>query len=79
MVVSPQSQADLQRLAVLDKLNPASAAPLPAAAVQALGGAPAVTAAPAPMATSKRFCPQCGTPAVTGAMFCAQCGTSLKG
>jgi hypothetical protein len=80
MIVSPQSQADLKRLAVLDKLNPGSAAPLPAAAVQALGGvAGAAPAANVPASATKRFCSQCGAPAAGGALFCAQCGASLKG
>lgn len=80
MVVSPQSQADLQRLNVLNKLNPSSAAPLPAAAVQALGGGAAGGGSPnVPAATGKRFCSQCGAPAAAGAQFCAQCGASMKG
>lgn len=59
-ILSPQSEVDLQRLAVLDRLNPASAPALSSASV----------AAPA-----RAFCPQCGNRLVPGARFCSGCGT----
>lgn len=72
-IIAPSSQTDLQRLAVLDKINPPQNAgsALPAGVQQALG------VAPAPTASATRFCTHCGTPANAGAGYCGQCGTRL--
>ncbi|MDP3294771.1 MAG: zinc ribbon domain-containing protein [Nevskia sp.] len=72
-IIAPSSQTDLQRLAVLDKINPPQNAggALPAGVQQALG------VAPAPATSATRFCTQCGTPAHAGAGYCGRCGTRL--
>ena len=80
-VVAPTSETDLQRLALLNRINPAQGGSAPglAAGVQSLLGAPAPEAAgttPAPVAAG-RFCTQCGTRASGAAQFCGQCGTRL--
>ena len=80
-IIAPGSQTDLQRLAILDKINPpqGNAAALSTGVQQALLGAPTTTPVAAPAATAARFCTQCGTPANTAAAFCGQCGTRLPG
>jgi hypothetical protein len=74
-VVAPGSDKDLQRLAMMQKLNPGSPTPLPAAAQQALGVTPA--SVPADASSAPRFCMQCGTRLAPNAQFCWQCGARL--
>ena len=80
-IIAPGSQTDLQRLAILDKINPpqGNAAALSTGVQQALLGAPTTTPVATPAASAARFCTQCGTPANTAAAFCGQCGTRLPG
>ncbi|WP_439639462.1 hypothetical protein [Nevskia sp.] len=79
-IVAPGSQTDLQRLAILDKINPPQGAnpALGAGVQQALTGAPTTAPVP-PAAAATRFCTQCGTPAAAAAAFCGQCGARLPG
>ncbi|NGY06324.1 zinc ribbon domain-containing protein [Solimonas terrae] len=74
-IISPQSDVDLQRLSVLNKINPASAASLPSAA-DALAAGVAGTAAPSAV-TSRAFCPQCGNRLDSKAAFCSACGARV--
>ena len=68
--MAPGSETDLQRLALLNRINPAppGAASLGASVRQALGVATPVAA---------KFCTQCGTQAEGPALFCGQCGARL--
>lgn len=79
-IIAPGSQTDLQRLAILDKINPQQGTPaaLGTGIQQALIGAPTTAPVP-PAAAATRFCTQCGTPANASAAFCGQCGTRLPG
>jgi hypothetical protein len=80
-VVAPSSSADLQRLAMLKKINPPQGGNLASSIPQALGGngaaAPAMSAPPTASPSAVRFCTQCGTKADGSAVFCGQCGTRL--
>ncbi|GAC1633745.1 MAG: hypothetical protein NVS9B10_29310 [Nevskia sp.] len=82
-VVAPASETDLQRLALLNRINPPqTGAPGLAAGVQQLLAAPASAAggpASATTVASARYCTQCGTRADGAALFCGQCGTRLPG
>lgn len=77
-IVAPGSQTDLQRLALLDRINPpqAGGGALATGVQQALTGAPTTTPVAAPAAAA-RFCTQCGAAAAAGAAYCGQCGTRL--
>ncbi len=69
-IVAPGSETDLQRLALLNRINsaPPGAASLGANVQQALGVATAGVA---------KFCTQCGTKAEGPVLFCGQCGARL--
>lgn len=71
-IIAPQADGDLQRLAVLNRINPALAAAPAAAAL--LGATPAPPpSSPAP----RQFCPSCGGKLEANARFCSHCGARL--
>jgi hypothetical protein len=84
-IVAPTAETDVQRLALLQKLNPPSAEsvpPLPAAATPpAMAAQAAVPVAAAAVtvaaaAAGARFCTQCGAGLAQAARFCGQCGAA---
>ncbi len=84
-VIAPQSDTDMQRLAVMNRISPPPAAVgrLGGAAPEALstpGGSSGAAASTTPaVPAARRFCPQCGGKLDAGARFCSNCGAQLAG
>jgi hypothetical protein len=76
MVVAPQSDADMQRLGQINKLNAAAGLPS-AASTAAITAAAEPAAAPNAIANAPRFCSQCGRPLGAPSRFCGNCGAAV--
>jgi hypothetical protein len=71
-VVAPQSDSDLQRLALLNRVNP----PTPAPNLSPILGSGVAAAASLP-AVPRKFCPHCGGRLEAEGKFCSHCGARL--
>jgi hypothetical protein len=81
MIVSPQSDQDMQRLAVLNKVNPGSLPPSLANAATGLGiasnGAAGSEPAVAAVVAAGKFCSQCGNRLEGVVQYCSNCGARV--